>query len=74
MIFKRGTSSAAAAQQALRCRLRPEVQRVESPRPGVAGLLVVPVYTRDMGKGPKTDKLLSCLAHQSRVEATGWPD
>lgn len=73
VFFKPATSSVTAAREVARCSTRPEVQRVEAPRTGVAGLLVVSVYTRDLGKGPKTEGLLTCLANQPRVLATGWP-
>jgi hypothetical protein len=73
VFFKPGTSDAGAARETARCRSRREVQRVGTPRTGVAGLVVVPVYTRDLGKGPRTDGLLACLAHQPGVLATGWP-
>ncbi len=73
VFFKPATSAATAATEAARCRTRPEVQRVGTPRTGVASLVIVPVYTRDIGKGPRTDGLLACLARQPRVLATGWP-
>ncbi len=73
VLFKPGTTANAAGREARRFRQRPEVDRVGPARKGVGGLEVVTFYTRDLGRGPKTGGLLSCLARQPQVAGTGWP-